>query len=415
MDYIRVNGMIDINDAIGKGLIQYNEAEVHGARKNKFWFNDYTWMYKEVDNEFNTYEEYAELICYELSKLLNIRAAEYDLATFNGKKGVITRSVIGKNEKLIHGTELLNEVYEDFFVLKQTLNKNFQYLLKNYQIETIEDLDKLPQEVRNDFINQLIQLYNQSCVSPEDFIQNSSSVNINVLFDYCKDLEEIYPDNFVQMKNGIITSNNLYDIWSAVEIYCKMSGYTVDTESFMSSLTDMFVFDLITNQGDRHADNWGIVIDKETNTIRLASLYDNSGAFALNREKAIVNIADFAERLKIEKRPGKAKGIYSKMKQTIEHSFSGMKIYATDVLERKKNTSLIESYLHESSDEFIKRLEEVLELITNDNIDLIFCEIQTKTGQSVPDIVKNVTRQILMFNKDKINEMLTIKKGGEKR
>ena len=415
MDYIRVNGMIDINDAIGKGLIQYNEAEVHGARKNKFWFNDYTWMYKEVDNEFNTYEEYAELICYELSKLLNIRAAEYDLATFYGKKGVITRSVIGKNEKLIHGTELLNEVYEDFFVLKQTLNKNFQYLLKNYQIETIEDLDKLPQEVRNDFINQLIQLYNQSCVSPEDFIQNSSSVNINVLFDYCIDLEEIYPDNFVQMKNGIITSNNLYDIWSAVEIYCKMSGYTVDTESFMSSLTDMFVFDLITNQGDRHADNWGIVIDKETNTIRLASLYDNSGAFALYREKAIVNIADFAERLKIEKRPGKAKGIYSKMKQTIEHSFSGMKIYATDVLERKKNTSLIESYLHESSDEFIKRLEEVLELITNDNIDLIFCEIQTKTGQPVPDIVKNVTRQILMFNKDKINEMLTIKKGGEKR
>ena len=415
MDYIRVNGMIDINDAIGKGLIQYNEAEVHGARKNKFWFNDYTWMYKEVDNEFNTYEEYAELICYELSKLLNVRAAEYDLATFNGKKGVITRSVIGKNEKLIHGTELLNEVYEDFFVLKQTLNKNFQYLLKNYQIETIEDLDKLPQEVRNDFINQLIQLYNQSCVSPEDFIQISSSVNINVLFDYCKDLEEIYPDNFVQMKNGIITSNNLYDIWSAVEIYCKMSGYTVDTESFMSNLTDMFVFDLITNQGDRHADNWGIVIDKETNTIRLASLYDNSGAFALNREKAILNIADFAERLKIEKRPGKAKGIYSKMKQTIEHSFSGMKIYATDVLERKKNTSLIESYLHESSDEFIKRLEEVLELITNDNIDLIFCEIQTKTGQPVPDIVKNVTRQILMFNKDKINEMLTIKKGGEKR
>ena len=415
MGYIRVNGMIDINDAIGKGLIQYNEAEVHGARKNKFWFNDYTWMYKEVDNEFNTYEEYAELICYELSKLLNIRAAEYDLATFNGKKGVITRSVIGKNEKLIHGTELLNEVYEDFFVLKQTLNKNFQYLLKNYQIETIEDLDKLPQEVRNDFINQLIQLYNQSCVSPEDFIQNSSSVNINVLFDYCKDLDEMYPDNFVQMKNGIITSNNLYDIWSAVEIYCKMSGYTVDTEIFMSNLTDMFVFDLITNQGDRHADNWGIVIDKETNTIRLASLYDNSGAFALNREKAIVNITDFAERLKIEKRPGKAKGIYSKMKQTIEHSFSGMKIYATDVLERKKNTSLIESYLHESSDEFIKRLEEVLELITNDNIDLIFCEIQTKTGQPVPDIVKNVTRQILMFNKDKINEMLTIKKGGEKR
>ena len=50
-----------------------------------------------------------------------------------------------------------------------------------------------------------------------------------------------------------------------------------------------------------------------------------------------------------------------------------------------------------------------MELITNDNIDLIFCEIQTKTGQSVPDIVKNVTRQILMFNKDKINYVADLK------
>ena len=415
MEVKRINGMIDINDAIEKGLIQYNEAEVHGARKNKFWFNNYTWMYKEVDNDYNTYEDYAEIICYELSKLFNIKSAKYDLATFNGRRGVVTKSVINENEKLIHGTELLNEVYEDYFVLKQTLHMNFEHLLFQYQIKTVEDFEQLPSDKKEAFSNKLIQLYNQSCVTPDDFIESPEKTNFYALFEYCSELNEIYPDNFVDMKNGIITSNNLYDIWSAVEIYCKISGYTVDTESFMQNLTDMFVFDLITNQGDRHADNWGVVIDKETNTIRLASLYDNSGSFALNREKAIVNINDFANRLKIEKRPGKVKGIYSKMKQTIEHSFSGMKIYATDVLERKKNTSLIESYLHESSDEFIKRLEEVLELITNDNIDLIFCEIQTKTGQPVPDIVKNVTRQILMFNKDKINEMLTIKKGGEKR
>ena len=217
------------------------------------------------------------------------------------------------------------------------------------------------------------------------------------------------------MKNGIITSNNLYDIWSAVEIYCKMSGYTVDTKSFMKNLTDMFVFDLITNQGDRHADNWGVVIDKDTNTIKLATLYDNSGAFALNREKAIVNIDDFAKRLKIEKRPGKTKGIYNKMKQTIEHSFSGLKIYAEDVLERKRNTELIKSYLFQSSPEFIERLEEVLNLITDENLDMIFLEIENKTQEPVPDIVKNVTRQILMFNKDKINDMIIEKKGGEKR
>ena len=132
MEQVRRNGMIDINAALEQGLIQYNEAEVHGARKNKFWFNNYTWMYKEVDNDYNTYEEYAEVICYELSKLLSIRSAEYDLASFKGKKGVITRSVINDSDKLIHGTELLNEVYEDYFVLKQTLHKSFKNLLEQY-------------------------------------------------------------------------------------------------------------------------------------------------------------------------------------------------------------------------------------------------------------------------------------------
>lgn len=415
MDYIRKNGMIDINDALEKGLIVYNEPEVHGARKNKFWFNNYTWMYKEVDNDYNTYEEYAEIICYELSKLLNIKSAEYDLATYNGKKGVITKSVTKDNEKLIHGTELLNEVYEDYFVLKQTLNRNFKHLLNQFKINDYDDIKKLPNHEQEKIHKMLIQFYNQSCVSPDDFIYDHKAIELETLFEYYKDLDETYPDNFVDMKNGIITSNNLYDIWSAVEIYCKMSGYTVDTESFMKNLTDMFVFDLITNQGDRHADNWGVVIDKDTNTIRLATLYDNSGAFALNREKAIVNIDDFAKRLKIEKRPGKTKGIYNKMKQTIEHSFSGLKIYAEDVLERKRNTELIKSYLFQSSPEFIERLEEVLNLITEENLDMIFLEIENKTQEPVPDIVKNVTRQILMFNKDKINDMIIEKKGGEKR
>ena len=46
---------------------------------------------------------------------------------------------------------------------------------------------------------------------------------------------------------------------------------------------------------------------------------------------------------------------------------------------------------------------------------MIFLEIENKTKEPVPDIVKNVTRQILMFNKDKINDMIIEKKGGEKR
>ena len=50
------------------------------------------------------------------------------------------------------------------------------------------------------------------------------------LFDFCMELSQIYNDNFTEMKNGILVSNNFYNIWNAVEIYCNISGYKVNTD-----------------------------------------------------------------------------------------------------------------------------------------------------------------------------------------
>ena len=151
MQYIRKSGMIDINDAIERGLIIFNEKEIHGARKNKFWFNDYNWMYKEVDNEYGTYEEYAEVLCYEISKLLNIDCAEYDLATHNGKKGIITRSVINSNEKMVSGTELLKTVYEDYFAPKLLLHSKFKALLNEFNIISFNEYENLSERDKDSF------------------------------------------------------------------------------------------------------------------------------------------------------------------------------------------------------------------------------------------------------------------------
>ena len=411
MDYKRINGMIDIDKALDTGAIVYNEAETNGVRKNKFWFNDYTWMYKEVDNDYNTYEEYSEVICYELAKLLGIECAEYDLATYKNKKGVITRSIVKPNEKIVSGTELLNTVFEGYFVPKIVLYEDFMDLLKEYNISSYEEYLKLSKDDKTVFSVKLIDSYNQTCFIIEDCIKYSEDFDIKPLFDFCMDIKETYPKNFVDMKNGILISNNLYDIWSAVDIYCKLSGYVIDVEKFMTDLIKMFIFDIITNQGDRHADNWSIIISRDSYNVKLGGLYDNSGALALNREKAIVNIDDYTNRLKVEKNPNKQKGVLRLLQQTIEHSFSGLKITDKDVMDRSRNTTLIENIIAQSDEQVTNILEEYIELITPENINQIFINIESRTGVLIPDIVKNVTMEVLMYNINKIKDRLPKKVG----
>lgn len=261
------------------------------------------------------------------------------------------------------------------------------------------------------FDKRLIDFYNQSCFSIDDFMLDSEVGNIKNLFDYCQELEDMYSSNFIEMKNGIIMSNNLYDIWYAIEVFGRISGYTIDVEKFMNDLTNMFVFDIIVSQGDRHADNWSVVIHKDTDILQLSALYDNSGALALNRGKAIANIDDFSKRLKIETKPGKIKGIHRQMKDTINHSFSGVKVSFEDVKKRSRNDELIENFITQSSDEFVAKLDTAISLLSEDNIELIFNNIESKTGVPVPEIVKNVTREVLNHNIRKIEEKISVLRG----
>ena len=412
MQYLRKNGMIDINDAIERGLIVFNEEERQGARKNKFWFNNYQWMYKEVDNDYGTYEEYSEVICYEIAKLLGIDCAEYDLATHNGKKGVITRSVVNSDEKIFSGTEVLNFVFEDYFVPRILLYENFIRLLDSYKIASYDDYEGLSDSDKNDFNKKIISFYNQSCFSIDEFI-DVDNCNMKHLFEYCSELDDIYPRDFVEMKNGIIMSNNLYDIWYAIEVFCKISDYTIDIEKFMRDLTNMFIFDIIVSQGDRHADNWSVIVDKETGVVKLAALYDNSGALSLNRGKAVVNIDEFSKRLKIEKKPGKVKGLNKRMGETINHSFSGVKVSYEDVKNRNRNDEMIESFVFQSSLEFVDKLKDCIDLLSDENIDKIFTNIEFNSGIDVPDIVKNVTREVINYNIKRIKDKIFALRGDE--
>jgi hypothetical protein len=80
--------------------------------KFKFWFSDASSSSKCLFKEgrVGTGENWAEKIASELSRLLQLPHAEYDLAIWRDKRGVVTKSVVPPRGRLVHGNELLARV-----------------------------------------------------------------------------------------------------------------------------------------------------------------------------------------------------------------------------------------------------------------------------------------------------------------
>ena len=83
--------------------------------KEKFWFRDRDrglCLYKKARP--STGEDWSEKIASELCKLLNLPHAQYELATFNGERGIISPSFVPKGGNLILGNEVLAQLLSDY-------------------------------------------------------------------------------------------------------------------------------------------------------------------------------------------------------------------------------------------------------------------------------------------------------------
>lgn len=79
--------------------------------KPKFWFHNpdaVRCLYKEVRQE--TGEDWSEKVAGELCTLLGLPHAEYELAAWKGRRGVVTPSFVPQGGRLVHGNELLAKV-----------------------------------------------------------------------------------------------------------------------------------------------------------------------------------------------------------------------------------------------------------------------------------------------------------------
>lgn len=91
------------------------EEEEMGT-KEKFWFDHESLgscLYKKTRP--NTGEDWSEKIASELCELLNLPHAKYELATFQGERGVLSPSFLPERSSLTFGNEILSRIVPGYF------------------------------------------------------------------------------------------------------------------------------------------------------------------------------------------------------------------------------------------------------------------------------------------------------------
>jgi len=102
----------DLDDA---AWIRVDDAEEPLGTKDKFWVqqSDGTkWLFKLVREKFGVVrgEDWAEWLVHGLANLMGVPTACVRPATWNGRRGIISRSVVTADQRLEHGNELLARV-----------------------------------------------------------------------------------------------------------------------------------------------------------------------------------------------------------------------------------------------------------------------------------------------------------------
>jgi len=88
-----------------------DEIEQLGT-KEKYWIYAQTTDEKrlfKIGRE-NTGENWAEVVAFEIGKTLELPVAKYTFASYDDKLGTISDNFIKKDERLIHGNELLVKI-----------------------------------------------------------------------------------------------------------------------------------------------------------------------------------------------------------------------------------------------------------------------------------------------------------------
>lgn len=99
--------------------------------KYKFWYRDPDFglmLFKE--GRPGTGENWAERIACELANCLNLPHASYELASYENREGVVSRSLVDRGARIIHGNELLAAHVTDYVQSEAQRYRNTNHTLR---------------------------------------------------------------------------------------------------------------------------------------------------------------------------------------------------------------------------------------------------------------------------------------------
>ncbi len=112
-------------------------------------------------------------------------------------------------------------------------------------------------------------------VACKDFLNSNE-----IIIDYNM-IKNEYDENIEREIEQLSSNSNIesnHDL-EEVLLMMKQNPYFKSNSELKEQFWNMFVIDAFINNNDRNEGNWGLVLNKETNELRLSPVFDNGAAF----------------------------------------------------------------------------------------------------------------------------------------
>lgn len=314
---------------------------------------DDSYLFKPINEPL--YNVWGELLSEEFAKKLDISCAEYRLAQFDGKLGVITKQILKEDERLILGCEVFQEFLNEYFSPKNDKKSTEMYQISDEILEY-------------DAYHQKRYLFNHF--------------------------------------------NNIEQIWAILDKNKKISSE--DKTKIIQDMIKLLLFDIITIQGDRHPNNWALKTDGKT--YQLSPIFDNATSFGLcfpNMQNRINNFRnDYMHHRYFNDIEKINKTIYqSRPNLTLSED------NIIEVTTRKKDSPIkvLDDLLKKSDENWQNKIIELSKKINIDLLDEIIEKVESKNGLTMDGEIYSYIRSVFEIHLENINTILNkYQKGSEK-